>query len=182
MDELVLKRAQNGDVQAFEILIEEFQKLVYNVAIRMMRNRQDALDASQDTFIKIYSGLKSFRGQSTLSSWIYRITINCCKDMLRKKKNNGLLPDEENFIMSIQDESLHSHPEKSLENKESRLEIERALMSLEASDRAVIILRDVRGLKYEEISEILELNIGTVKSRINRARIKLQKHLSAMEQ
>ena len=171
----LVDKAKNGDSEAFEKLVLLHQKVVYNYCLRMCGNREDALDLSQEAFLKAYKSLAFFKGESSFSTWMYRLTANVCIDFLRSQKRRRAVSmtveneDGEKEVLSVPDES--ECVEKSVERKELRLAIERGLKMLSADHRQVLVLREINGCSYAEISEILEVNEGTVKSRISRARM-----------
>ena len=171
----LIRRAKQGDMLAFEELILKHEKIVYNVALRMMNHSEDARDISQEVFLKAYRNLANFDERSAFSTWLYRITHNTCIDEMRKRKGKqsySLEEELENEDGSMQRQIADEGdtPEESLLREEQKSEILQALDTLSEEHKAAIILRDVKGLSYEEISEILELSLGTVKSRISRAR------------
>ena len=175
----LIRRAKQGDMLAFEELIVQHEKIVYNVALRMMNHSEDAKDISQDVFLKAYKSLENFDERSAFSTWLYRITHNTCIDEMRKRKGKysysleeELENEEGSMQRQIADEG--DSPEESLLREEQKSEIVQALDTLSAEHKAAIILRDVKGLPYDEIAEILELSMGTVKSRISRARNQLK--------
>ncbi|MFA5528621.1 MAG: sigma-70 family RNA polymerase sigma factor [Peptostreptococcales bacterium] len=187
-EKLLLKQAIDGDIQSFELLIQKYQRKAYNIAYRYMGNEQDAMDALQDALVKIYKSLKNFREESSFYTWLYTIVSNTCKDELRKRNKldkitsmTSYADNESGEVLDIKDES--NIPEKLLENKEYRQLLLHALNQLTLEHKEVIILRDVQGFSYEEISEILVCTIGTVKSRISRGRQKLREVVTGiMEQ
>jgi RNA polymerase sigma-70 factor (ECF subfamily) len=144
-----------------------------------MRNENDAMDALQESFIKIYKNLKSFKGDSRFDTWVHRITVNTCKDMLRKnekyKLNDSLYPggDDGEYMREFPD--VEPGPEDAVMRSELASELLQCVNMLPPDHRDVIILRDIRNLSYEEISDILDTSLGTVKSRINRARGSLRR-------
>jgi RNA polymerase sigma-70 factor (ECF subfamily) len=157
-------------------------KIVYNLALRMMNHSEDAMDISQEVFLKAYRSLSNFDERSAFSTWLYRITHNTCIDEIRKRKGKQTYSLEED--LESEDGSMQRQvaddgdtPEESLMRKEQKSEILRALDTLSEEHKAAIILRDVKGMSYEEIAEILELTLGTVKSRINRARNQLKSEI-----
>ncbi|MBR2852240.1 MAG: sigma-70 family RNA polymerase sigma factor, partial [Anaerotignum sp.] len=171
-----------GDMLAFEELILKHEKIVYNVALRMMNHSEDAKDISQEVFLKAYRSLGNFDERSQFSTWLYRITHNTCIDEMRKRKGKQsysleeeLENEEGSMQRQIADEG--DTPEESLLREEQKSEILQALDTLSEEHKAAVILRDVKGLSYEEIAEILELSLGTVKSRISRARNQLKKEI-----
>ena len=175
----LIRKAKQGDMLAFEELILKHEKIVYNLAFRMMNHSEDAMDISQEVFLKAYRSLSNFDERSAFSTWLYRITHNTCIDEIRKRKGKQTYSLEED--LESEDGSMQRQvaddgdtPEESLMRKEQKSEILRALDTLSEEHKAAIILRDVKGMSYEEIAEILELSLGTVKSRINRARNQLK--------
>jgi len=175
---VLISKAKQGDMTAFEELILQHEKIVYNVALKMMNYSEDAKDISQEVFIKAYRSIANFDERSTFSTWIYRITVNTCIDEMRKRKgkqnlslDNEIEDEEGTWKQEIADDSRT--PEESLIQKEEKNEILMALEMISEDYKTVFILRDIRGLSYEEIAEITGLALGTVKSRISRAR----KHL-----
>ena len=178
----LIRKAKQGDMLAFEELILKHEKIVYNLALRMMNHSEDAMDISQEVFLKAYRSLTNFDERSAFSTWLYRITHNTCIDEIRKRKGKQTYSLEED--LESEDGSMQRQvaddgdtPEESLMRKEEKSEILHALDTLSEEHKAAIILRDVKGLSYEEIAEILELSLGTVKSRINRARNQLTSEL-----
>ncbi|MBR2383612.1 MAG: sigma-70 family RNA polymerase sigma factor [Anaerotignum sp.] len=178
----LIRRAKQGDMLAFEELILKHEKIVYNVALRMMNHSEDAKDISQEVFLKAYRSLGNFDERSQFSTWLYRITHNTCIDEMRKRKGKQsysleeeLENEEGSMQRQIADEG--DTPEESLLREEQKSEILQALDTLSEEHKAAVILRDVKGLSYEEIAEILELSLGTVKSRISRARNQLKKEI-----
>ena len=173
----VIKRILEGDINAFELLMSAYEKNVYNLALRMCSNPEDAADMTQEAFIKAYNSLSSFRGDSKFSVWLYRIVSNVCLDFLRKQKRRPSVSlsveddDGESTELQIPDES--NSPHKLLEQKLSREALSRGLKELPEDQRQILILRELQGLSYDEISEVLNIEAGTVKSRIFRARKKL---------
>ena len=183
----LIRKAKQGDMHAFEELILKHEKIVYNVALRMMNHGEDAKDISQEVFLKAYRSLSNFDERSAFSTWLYRITHNTCIDEMRKRKGKQsysleeeLENEEGSMQRQIADEG--DTPEESLLREEQKSEILQALDNLSAEHKAAIILRDVKGLSYEEIAEILELSLGTVKSRISRGRNQLKKEILKMRE
>jgi RNA polymerase sigma-70 factor (ECF subfamily) len=178
----IIRDVLAGDANAFESIVREYERNVYNIALRMSGDREDALDISQESFLKAYHSLRSFRGESKFSVWLYRIVSNTCLDFLRERKRRAELPlvredDEgESEDTQICDESLS--PETLFERKLTREAVRRGLLSLPEDQRKILLLREIQGFSYEEIGEILSLESGTVKSRIFRARRKLCEFLA----
>ena len=170
----LLQKARSGDVSAFEEIVRENEKTVYNLALRQLGSREDAEDAAQEVFMKAYTALGSFRGDSKISVWLYRITCNVCTDILRKRKDVVSLSvetEEGDTELELPDERFD--PVALTERKELREQVAAALQKLPEDSRQILLLREIGGQSYEEIGETLELDIGTVKSRIFRARKKL---------
>lgn len=177
----LIKRSISGDVSSFEQLINQYQKMAYNVAYRIMGNQEDAKDMTQEALIKVFKSLKRFRMDASFSTWLYRIVMNTCKDELRKKKMKTISIDQTyetssgEVKMELEDEKLG--PEGKLLQKETQFFVQEALQTLPEANRTVLVLRDIKGFSYDEISEVLNLPKGTVKSRINRGRLALKEIL-----
>ncbi|MBR5453665.1 MAG: sigma-70 family RNA polymerase sigma factor [Clostridia bacterium] len=175
--ELIIKRAARGDSEAFAILLREKQSLVYNLAYRLSENREDALDISQEVFIKVWRSLPGFRGDSSFDTWLYRITLNAARDYLeRERKHTRGKVDEEDTPESLT--ASYDTPEERYLDLEEAGEVKAALGRLSREHREILILREVHGYGYREIADMLDLEEGTVKSRINRARAALKKELT----
>lgn len=174
-DTEIIERVLSGETEAFEQLVLEHQKNVYNLALRMVGNPDDAYDMSQEAFIKAFNSLKSFRGESKFSVWLYRLTSNVCIDFLRKRKRRSELSltedDEEGGQIELADSRFT--PESEVEKNELREAVKSGIESLPEDYRSVIVLREINGLSYEEIAEVTGLEAGTVKSRLFRARKRL---------
>lgn len=162
-----------GEAEAFEPLVKAHEKGVYNLALRMLGNEPDALDASQEAFFRAYRALSSFRGDSKFSVWLYRLTNNVCLDVLRKEGRLRQTPlsDEDAEELPLPDERFD--PAAVLERKELQRAVWENLAKLSPGFRQILTLRDINGLSYDEIAQITGLEQGTVKSRIFRARKKL---------
>jgi RNA polymerase sigma-70 factor (ECF subfamily) len=173
----IVQKVLRGDVNAFEKLVLEYEKNVYNIALRMTGNAEDASDMTQEAFIKAYNSLQSFRGDSKFSVWIYRIATNVCLDFLRSKSRRPTVSlsvednDGEEVQLDVADES--QSPELLLDRQMTRESVRRGLETLSPEYRQILLLREIQGLSYDEISQALGLEVGTVKSRIFRARKKL---------
>ncbi|MBS4535930.1 sigma-70 family RNA polymerase sigma factor [Clostridium sp. D2Q-14] len=178
-EKILIKKASNGDINAFEKLIDSYQKRAYNIALKFMKEPEDAKDVSQQAFIKIFKYIKTFNFKSSFNTWIYRIIVNICIDSINKNnKNETYLLDnpietlEGKMSRDVRDD--RNKPDDILDKKESRELVHNAINRLDDIYRIIIILRDIEGFSYKEISEILEISIGTVKSRIKRGRDKLR--------
>lgn len=176
-EQAVIRRIREGDVNAFEELMAAYEKNVYNLALRMVNNPEDAADMAQEAFIKAYQSLPGFRGDSKFSVWLYRIVSNVCLDFLRRRNRRSELSlsvedDEgEEAQLDIPDETFS--PEAQLERRMTREAVQRGLSGLPPDSRQILLLREIQGLSYEEIAQVLDLEVGTVKSRLFRARKKL---------
>jgi RNA polymerase sigma-70 factor (ECF subfamily) len=183
-DVALVERAQDGDHSAFRELVERYQQKAYAVAFGYCRNREDALDRVQEAYVKAYRNLTRFQGTSSFYTWFYRILMNVCIDFSRKeakrKKDVGYEDGYEHggdALVSTTGTLENANPAKSLANKELGERIEEAMAKLSDSHREILILREVQGLSYEELSEVLGVARGTVMSRLHHARGKLKGYL-----
>lgn len=172
----IIKSVLKGDVQAYEAIVRSYEKKVYNLALRMVGNPDDAADMAQETFIKAYKALGSFRSDSKFSVWLYRIATNVCLDFLRRKSRSNTVSltaydDDGDAQLDIPD--LNGNPEEELSRKLTIDAVQRGLQTLGEQQRSILVLREINGLSYEEIAQTLDIDIGTVKSRIFRARKRL---------
>lgn len=174
--EIVIK-VRSGDANAFEALVLEHEKKVYNLALRMVGNEEDARDMAQEAFIRAFSSLDSFRGDSKFSVWLYRLTSNLCIDLLRSRGRRQTVSltvdDDESDAAELEIPDDRFSPERAFERAETRENVKRGLDTLSPEYRQILLLREINGLTYEEIGKALGLEEGTVKSRIFRARKKL---------
>lgn len=177
-EEELLTKAKQGDILAFEKLACGYYTKVYNICYRMLNNSEDAGEQAQEAFIKAFRYIKDFKGNCSFYTWLYRIATNICLDYLRKNKNKRNVSLEQNVFedVSIKDRlvSDESGPEKVAEINARKEAIRKALAEMNEKNRSMIVLRDLNGLSYEEISEITNVPVGTVKSRISRARAELR--------
>jgi RNA polymerase sigma-70 factor (ECF subfamily) len=161
----LVTRAQNGDRNAFSELVRIYAQGVMNVIYRMCGDAQLAEDAAQETFIQAWLHLASFRPQSSFRNWLYRIGVNTATDMLRKQKH--ILPDD---LEDLQLRDPQPGPEGVFSQEEQTALVQRAILSLPDTSRAVLVLREYEGMSYHEIADALDIPIGTVMSRLNYAR------------
>ena len=177
-------RAASGDTAAFERLVRKYEKYVCTTVFSVIRNRDDSFDVAQEVFLKLYHSIGSFKGESSFSSWLYRIAKNSALDFLRKQKKaqtvslNAENDDGEKLFPELPDPADSNHPEKAALAAEKREMLYAALNRLTPEHREMILLRDINGYTYEEISDMLGLESGTVKSRLFRAREALRKILA----
>lgn len=182
--ELALK-AKKGDISAFEDLVRRFERFVFTTIFFDVKNSEDAYDLSQEVFLKVYRALPSFRADSAFSSWLYRICKNTSYDFLRKANKTKtvsisslVFDDSEKADFDIPDDDYKNNPEEAYEKEERAMIIQKAIEELSEDHKEVIILREIDGYSYAEISGILGIEEGTVKSRIARARENLRNSLS----
>ena len=178
-EEKLIARAMRGDAAAFNELMAAHEKRMYAVALRMCANTEDAQDCLQEAMLRIYRGMDSFKGQASFATWIYRITMNTCLDELRRRKNRPNTSLDSLLDLGWSPPDPAASPEKQALQGELRAELARCMKELPEDMRAAVVLRDVEGYAYEEIAGILNINVGTVKSRISRAREKLREKIMA---
>jgi RNA polymerase sigma-70 factor, ECF subfamily len=200
----LVARLRLGEMEAFDQLVEEYQSLVYALALRILNNAEDARDATQETFLKVYNHFGKFRGEASLKTWICRIAINQARSSdrwLRRRRRNDTTSldapwgpsdgskgganggangyDQRSPIDYL--ESRYATPEDETLSRERSRQIERGLRQLKKDFRIAVILRDIEGLSYEEIAWVTEVSVGTVKSRIARGREMLREIIQAGE-
>lgn len=177
----LIRASRAGDADAFDRLVEAHYRSVYNTAYRMLQTPSAAADATQATFVRVWEALSSFRGDASFSTWVYRITMNVCLDELRRRKNEPLSLTEEDDDGEPAGErdmpDLSDEPATTAEQRELQELVHEAIARLSEDFRAVIVLYDIRGLSYQEISDALGIPLGTVKSRLNRARQALREEM-----
>ena len=169
--------AREGDQGAFEELVRLYEKRVLALTQRMCKNPEDAAEAAQEAFLAAWQGLGNFRGESSFSTWLYRLASNACVDLLRRegRRQSGVSLDDEDLNLDVP--STIPTPQEEAERRELGEQIEAGLRALPPEYRAVLVLREVQQLRYQEIAGALELDVGTVKSRISRGRKRLRSFL-----
>lgn len=180
-EKALVQKAKAGDRDAFAALVSAYEGKIYNLALRYLDNREDAMDASQEVFLRVFRFLPGFQEESGFSTWIYRIGVNVCKDMLAKRAKRGELPlelpDEDEDYRTTEVADSRYDPDSIVEQADLRKYLADAIGQLPQQQREMIVLRDIQGLSYEEIGQVLSLESGTVKSRLSRARENLRKKL-----
>jgi RNA polymerase sigma-70 factor (ECF subfamily) len=178
-DRALVRAAQRGDGQAFRKLVERYQRRVVQLALGMTKDQDEAMDIAQETFVRVHRYLPSFKGDSSFFTWTYRIAMNLCLDAQRRRGRGervDLEQGDEAEIEAAMDppSAALAGPQRQALNAELRGRIEEALSELSENHRAILILREVEGLSYEELSKVLGIRKGTVMSRLFHARLKMQ--------
>lgn len=181
-DQMLIQRVQQGDRSALNALVRKHETRAYQYAFRLTRNQEDAADIVADAFVRVYNALPNFKGNSSFSTWLYRIITNCFLDARKKDRSKQNVPlevtspgGEGEVARQIEDPSLS--PLEEAERKEREEEFIEAVNSLSEYQRVMVVMFHAEMMSYEEISLALDLPIGTVKSRLNRARLNLRDHL-----
>lgn len=185
LDDLTLvSRCKEGDQQAFRLLVKRYERKVFSVAFGMVKDREEALDISQEAFIKVHRYLGDFKGDSSFYTWLYRITRNLAVDRIRSRRGEHVAFDEkvaqeeaelgDAGFLSTQ---LGTNPQKSALRRELAEKMSSALQQIPEKHREILVLREVEGMSYEDLSRVLEIPKGTVMSRLFHARAKMQKLL-----
>jgi RNA polymerase sigma-70 factor (ECF subfamily) len=178
-DEQLIARFQQGDVQAFDILVRRYKDQLLNFVFRFVGNRSDAEDIVQETFLRVYKNKHYYKEIAKFSTWVYTIAGNLAKTELRRRKRHKIF-SVSNFVNEERDFDIPDKehgPDRKVDSTIQEDIIQKAIEKLPAKFKEVIILRDIQGFAYEEISQILNIPLGTVKSRVNRGRLRLQEDL-----
>lgn len=183
----LIKRAKSGDVEAFEQLILGCEKKVFNIAYRMIGNYDDANELAQEVFLKAFRSIKNFKGDCLFSTWIYRVTANVCLDELRRRKKKTVISLDEDIELKdgeVKRQIPDDAPTPDIEAESNVIKniVNESIRQLPDDYRNMIVLRDIQGFSYDEISKIVNCPEGTVKSRINRARQALKKILQGKKE
>ena len=176
VDELV-RAAAAGDADAFAQLVGQYESRVYSLTLRMCGNPEDAADAAQEAFLSAWRGLPSFRGEAGFSTWLYRLTSNAAIDQLRKGKRQREEASLDDGDLPLDVPDRQPGPQEAVESAELQRAVADGLRELSEDHRQILLLREYQGLSYDEIAQALEVDLGTVKSRISRARRALRKIL-----
>lgn len=187
-DDLTLvQRVRTGDQRAFKLLIERYQRKVYAVALGMVKDKEEARDVAQEAFVKVYRYLDHFKGDASFYTWLYRITVNICIDVLRKKgsaRGDEQVEFDETVMLDTAEAGLGAlgtrlgtNPQKSALRRELAERITAAVQALPEAHREILLLREVEGMSYEDLARTLDIPKGTVMSRLFHARLKMQKTL-----
>jgi RNA polymerase sigma-70 factor, ECF subfamily len=181
-DRKLVRTAQKGDQAAFRTLVEKYQRRVYQLALGMTKDPDDAMDISQETFVRVHRYLPSFKGDSSFFTWTYRIAMNLCLDAQRRKGRServDLTQGDEAEIEAAMDapSAALAGPQRTALNAELREKMEEALQGLSENHRSILLLRELEGLSYDELAKVLGIRKGTVMSRLFHARLKMQNKL-----
>lgn len=185
LDDLTLvNRSKEGDQRAFRMLVERYQRKVYAVALGMVKDPEEARDVAQDAFIKVHRYLDNFKGDSSFYTWLYRITCNLAIDRIRSRRGEGVgfdekvgVSEEETAEAGFLSTRLGTNPQKSALRRELAEKMAEALEQIPEKHKEILLLREVEGLSYEDLSRVLDIPKGTVMSRLFHARAKMQKLL-----
>ncbi len=176
LDINLIKKCVDGDLKSFDQLISRYERNAFAMALRYLGNYDDASDVTQEALIKVYKNISKFRFEASFTTWLYRIVINTAKDFL-KKKNREKVVSIDDTQKEFKDENKDQNPQEHTERQEVKSEVHRALEKISENYRMVIVLKDIQGFTYDQISEMLEIPIGTVRSRISRGRVELKKEI-----
>jgi RNA polymerase sigma-70 factor (ECF subfamily) len=186
----LIRRLRRGDQRAFTTIVRTYQQRVFNIVFRFLGNREEAEDVAQDVFVTVYQNAERFRGDSKFSTWLYRVTVNHCKNRLkylkRRGRHMGRPLDEiaEHLVAQGSGETqpvFHAaipRPDDLAQGRQLEALIQREMAKMDEDHRLLVVLRDIQGLSYQEMAEVTGLNVGTIKSRLHRARLALKEALA----
>lgn len=186
----LVRRLRRGDQRAFESIVRTYQQRVFNMVFRFLGSREEAEDVAQDVFVTVYQNAENFRGDSKFSTWLYRVTVNHCKNRLkylkRRGRHMGRPLDEiaEHQMAQGSGESQPAYhaaiprPDDLAQGRQLEALIQREMAKMDEDHRLLLVLRDIQGLSYQEMAEVTGLNVGTIKSRLHRARLALKEALA----
>lgn len=178
----LIDRAKKGDADAFNDLMGRYSRTIFNIGLQMLRDRDDASDMTQETMLKVYRALPRFRGDSTFSTWVYRIMVNTCRDFLRSASRRREVPfsdfgeeEDDGPVFDVADDSVQ--PERLYIEGEDEQYLLSLIQGLKPAYRLAVTMRELGGLSYQEIADAGNISIGTVKSRLNRARAAMREQV-----
>jgi len=182
-EDALVRRAQKGDLGAYDELVRRYQERIYATVYHMTSNHEDANDLAQEAFIKAYQALKTFKGGSSFYTWVYRIAVNKTINFLKQRKNrSGMSLNDMDFSVENDPDMValvsENTPRRDIALSELQIKLNEAMQKLSDQHRLVVTLHDVQGLPHEEIAEIMDCNVGTVRSRLFYARQQLQGYLA----
>ncbi|WP_369018126.1 RNA polymerase sigma factor [Thermatribacter velox] len=182
-DREIIQEVLQGNTELFRLLVQKYERAVFNYVFRMVRQREEAEDLTQETFVKAFCALRKYDSSYEFSTWIFRIALNVCRDFFRRRKfaflslSQPVGEEGEEELEQLVEQSAFSDPDGVVLDKEMVLEMEKAIARLPLKLREVIVLRHIENLSYEEIAKITGLPLGTVKTYLHRARKKLKEWL-----
>ena len=182
-DQRLITECREGNTAAFGVLVSRYQDRLFNTVVRLVDNAEDARDVVQEAFLHAYQSLHSFKGDSLFFTWLYRIAVNTAISMKRKQRHVLRIQPggEEKNVLDPLDPAESSRPGHALEMAEEERKVHEALGKLSAEHRAVLVMKDMEGMKYEEMAEILNVPVGTIRSRLHRARLEIRDLLIQVE-
>jgi RNA polymerase sigma-70 factor, ECF subfamily len=186
-DQALISRCRAGDRGAFKELVQRYQRRIYGIAQGMLHSKEDAMDVTQEVFIRVHMYMSHFKGTSSFYTWLYRIAVNLCIDHLRKEGKLQTVDYDDSVAHDYGEDpgellpkTLDMNPGSALDRKETSALINKALQTLSPNHRAVLLMREVEGLSYTEMAEIMQCNKGTIMSRLFNARKRMQDALVAL--
>lgn len=186
-DAELVRRAQAGDLEAYDALVRRYQERIYGVVYHMTSNHEDAADLAQEAFVRAYRALASFKGDSSFFTWLYRIAVNQTLNFLKQRRSRGHLSLNDLDFQAENDPDIvalisEKTPRRETSLRELQERLNTALQKLSVQHRMVVTLHDIQGLRHEQIAEIMNCNVGTVRSRLHYARQQLQAYLADWRQ